>query len=166
MNDILANDFGLSVDITPDNATHFSGRAIYSHYSDGNDRVWGQVEAAERFNANPYFWLGACYTASDFEELSDNGYWNPERYQSLEASLQFYGPLADKWWFEIQGTAGYGWSDPREGGFVYYASARLNYDFTPQASFAFYANHLIAYARSSEDDGNFSADDDQPFRRW
>jgi hypothetical protein len=55
VNDILANDFGISVDVTPDNATRFSGQAIYSHYSDGNERFWGAVEAAKRFTANPYF---------------------------------------------------------------------------------------------------------------
>jgi tetratricopeptide (TPR) repeat protein len=166
VNDVLANDFGLSVDITPDNATRFSGQAIYSHYSDGNERFWGQVEAAKRFTANPYFWLGARYTAFEFEKVFDNGYWNPKRYQSLEGTLQFYGPLADKWWFDIQAAAGYGLSEPGEGGFVSYTSARLNYDFTPQASFALYSSYLVSYARSSEDDGNFNpGEDDEPFSR-
>ncbi|MBM1170860.1 tetratricopeptide repeat protein [Microvirga arabica] len=167
VNDVLANDFGLKVLITPDNATRFNAQAIYSHYSDGNERAWGQVEFAKRFTANPYFWLGARYTAFEFEEVVDNGYWNPERYQSLEASVHFYGPLAERWWFDLQGAAGYGWSEPGEGGFVSYASARLNYDFTSQATFALYASHLVSYARSSEDDGNFDAgQDDEPFSRW
>lgn len=167
VNDILANDFGFSIDVTPDNATRFSGQAIYSHYSDGNERFWGQVEAAKRFTANPYFWLGARYTAFEFEKVVDNGYWNPKRYQSLEGTLQFYGPLADKWWFDVQAAAGYGWSEPGEGGFVSYTSARLNYDFAPQASFALYGSYLVSYARSSEDDGNFNlGEDDEPFSRW
>lgn len=167
VNDVLANDFGLSVDVTPDNATRFGGQLIYSHYSDGNERIWGQVEAAKRFTANPYFWLGARYSAFEFEKVVDNGYWNPKRYQSIEGTLQFYGPLADKWWFDIQAAAGYGYSDPGEGGFVSYTSARLNYDFAPQASFALYANYLVSYARSSEDDGNFdTGEDDEPFSRW
>lgn len=167
MNDVLANDVGLKVLVTPDNATRFTAQAIYSHYSDGNERAWGQVEFAKRFTANPYFWLGARYTAFDFAEVVDNGYWNPDRYQSLEASVHFYGPLADRWWFDLQGAAGYGWSEPGEGGFVSYASARLNYDFTSQATFALYASHLVSYARSSEDDGNFdTGQDDEPFSRW
>jgi tetratricopeptide (TPR) repeat protein len=166
VNDVLANDFGFKVLVTPDNATRFSAQAIYSHYSDGNERAWGQVEFAKRFTANPYFWLGARYTAFDFEEVVDNGYWNPDRYQSLEASLHFYGPLAEGWWFDIQGAAGYGWSEPGEGGFVSYAAARLNYDFTSQATFALYASHLVSYARSSEDDGGFGSGDDEPFSRW
>jgi tetratricopeptide (TPR) repeat protein len=167
VNDVLANDFGFKVSVTPDNATRFTAQAIYSHYSDGNERAWGQVEFAKRFTANPYFWLGARYTTFGFEEVVDNGYWNPERYQSLEASVHFYGPLADRWWFDLQGAAGYGWSDPGEGGFVSYASARLNYDFSSQATFALYASHLVSYARSSEDDGNFDAgQDDEPFSRW
>ncbi|UVF17615.1 tetratricopeptide repeat protein [Microvirga terrae] len=167
VNDILANDFGFSVDLTPDNATRLSAQAIYSQYSDGNERVWGQFEAAKRFTANPYFWLGARYTGFEFKEVLDNGYWNPKRYQSLEATLQFFGPLADKWWFDIQAAAGYGFSEPGEAGFVAYTSARLNYDFAPQASFALYTNYLISYARSSEDDGIFNPEeDDEPFSRW
>lgn len=167
VNDILANDFGLKAIVTPDNATRFAAQAIYSHYSDGNERVWGQVEFAKRFTANPYFWLGARYTAFQFAEVVDNGYWNPERYQSLEASVHFYGPLADRWWFDFQGAAGYGWSEPGEGGLVSYAAARLNYDFTSQATFALYASHLVSYARSSENDGNFdTGEDDEPFSRW
>ncbi|MBJ6127112.1 tetratricopeptide repeat protein [Microvirga splendida] len=166
VNDVLANDFGFKVFVTPDNATRFSAQAIYSHYSDGNERAWGQVEFAKRFTANPYFWLGARYTAFDFAEVVDNGYWNPDRYQSLEASVHFYGPLAEGWWFDLQGAAGYGWSEPGEGGFVSYASARLNYDFTSQATFALYASHLVSYARSSENDGIPDLGDDEPFSRW
>jgi tetratricopeptide (TPR) repeat protein len=166
VNDVLANDFGFNVLVTPDNATRFGAQAIYSRYSDGNERAWGQVEFAKRFTANPYFWLGARYTAFDFKKVVDNGYWNPDRYQSLEASVHFYGPLAERWWFDLQGAAGYGWSEPGEGGFVSYAAARLNYDFTSQATFALYASHLVSYARSSEDDGNFAFGDDEPFSRW
>jgi hypothetical protein len=167
VNDILADDFGFSVDVTPDNATRFSGRALYSHYSDSNERAWGQLEFAKRFTANPYLWLGARYTAFDFEKVVDRGYWNPDQYQSLEASMHFYGALADKWWFDIQGAAGYAWSEPGDGGFVSSATARLTYNFDPRASFALYASHLISYARSSEDDGNFQSDqDDEPFSRW
>jgi tetratricopeptide (TPR) repeat protein len=167
VNDILADDFGFAVDVTPDNATRFSGRALYSHYSDGNERAWGQLEFAKRFTANPYLWLGARYTAFDFERVVDRGYWNPDQYQSLEASMHFYGALADKWWFDIQGAAGYAWSEPGDGGFVSSATARLTYNFDPRASFALYASHLISYARSSEDDGNFqSGEDEEPFSRW
>ena len=167
VNDILADDIGVSVDVTPDNATRISAQAIYSHYSDGNERAWGQIEAAKRFSANPYFWLGARYTTFDFEKVVDNGYWNPDRYQALEATLHFYGPLAERWWFDIQGAAGYGWSDPGEGGFISYTAARLNYDLTRQASFSLYANHLVSYARSSENDGGFGGnEDDEPFSRW
>lgn len=167
VNDILADDFGVTVHVTPDNATRLSAQAIFSHYSDGNERVWGQAEIAKRFTANPYFWLGARYTAFDFKEVVDNGYWNPDRYQSLEATLHFYGPLAERWWFDVQGAAGYGWSEPGQGGFVSYESARLNYDINGQTTFALYASHLLSYARSSENDGSFSStDDDEPFSRW
>jgi len=167
VNDILADDFGLLVRVTPDNATRVSAQATYSRYSDGNERAWGQVEVARRFTANPYFWLGARYTAFDFAEVVDNGYWNPDRYQALEANLHFYGPLAEGWWFDIQGAAGYGWSDPGSGGFVSYAAARLNYDVTSQVTFGLYANHLLSYARSSEDAGNVDAQsDEEPFSRW
>jgi len=166
VNDILANDVGLSVDITPDNATRLSGRALYSHYSDGNERVWGQIDFAKRLTAEPYLWLGARYTTFDFAKVLDNGYWNPDRYQSLEASVHFYGTLVERLTFDLQGGAGYGWSEPGNGGFVSSATARLAYEFDPQASFALYANHLISYARTSEDGEFRPAQDDEPFSRW
>ena len=127
VNDILANDFGFAVEVTPDNATRLSGRAQYSRYSDGNERVWGQIQFAKRFTAMPYLWLGATYTAFDFSKVVDNGYWNPDQYQSLEASVHFYGNLAERWFFDIQGGAGYALSEPGSGGFVASGTARLTY---------------------------------------
>lgn len=166
INDILANDIGFAVDVTPDNATRFSARGLYSDYSDGNERVWGQLEFAKRFTAEPYLWLGARYTAFDFAEVVDNGYWNPDRYQSLEASLHFYGRFAQRWAFDLQGAAGYGWSEPGDGGFVSSATARLTYEFNQQVSLALYGSHLLSYARSSDDTGIPQEGDDEPFSRW
>jgi hypothetical protein len=164
VNDVFADDVGFSVDYTPDNAFRISGRGVYSSYTDGNERVWGQAEIAKRVTAAPYLWLRARYTAFDFARVLDNGYWNPDRYQSVEASLQFFGTLAERWTFDIQGAAGYGWSEPGTGGFVSYASARLAYEFAPQASFALYANHILSYARSSDDDFT-PTQDDEPWSR-
>jgi tetratricopeptide (TPR) repeat protein len=164
--DILADDFGFAVEVTPDNATRLSGRAQYSRYSDDNERVWGQIQFAKRLTAMPYLWLGASYTAFDFSKVVDNGYWNPDRYQSFEATVHFYGTLAERWVFDIQGGAGYALSEPGSGGFVASGTARLTYEFDPLASFALYANHLVSYARSSEDSGIPRQGDDEPFSRW
>lgn len=164
--DVFADDVGFAVDYTPDNAFRISGRGIYSHYTDGNERVWGQAEIAKRFSADPYLWFGLRYTAFDFARVLDNGYWNPDRYQSFELSMQLWGTLAEHWTYDFQGAAGYGLSDPGSGGFVSYASARIAYEFAPQASFALYANHILSYARSS-DDSNFDVlQDDEPWSRF
>ncbi|RDI62025.1 tetratricopeptide repeat protein [Microvirga subterranea] len=164
--DVFADDVGFSVDYTPDNAFRISGRGIYSHYTDGNERVWGQAEIAKRFSADPYLWFGLRYTAFDFARVLDNGYWNPDRYQSFELSMQLWGTLAEHWTYDFQGAAGYGLSDPGSGGFVSYASARIAYEFAPQATFALYANHILSYARSS-DDNNFDVlQDDEPWSRF
>jgi hypothetical protein len=72
--DVLANNFVFLVDVTPDYATSFSGQAVYSRSSDGNNGFWDQIEAAKRFTVNPYFWLGARYTGFEFEEVVGNGY--------------------------------------------------------------------------------------------
>jgi len=166
VNDVFADDVGFAVDYTPDNAFRISGRGIYSHYTDGNERVWGQAEVAKRFSADPYLWFGLRYTAFDFAKVLDNGYWNPDRYQSFEVSMQLWGTLAERWTYDFQGAAGYGLSEPGSGGFVSYASARLAYEFAPQASIALYANHILSYARSS-DDSNFDIlPDDEPWSRF
>lgn len=166
INDILADDVGLALDVTPDNATRFSARGLFSRYSDDNERAWGQIEVAKRFTAEPYLWLGARYTAFDFAEVFDNGYWNPDRYQSLEASLHFHGRFAERWLYDIQGAAGYGWSEPGDGGFVSSATARLTYELNQEVSLALYGSHLLSYARSSDDNLIVPDEDDDPFSRW
>src|SRR4028118_498340 len=75
-------------------------------------------------------------------------------------------PMAGRAVFGMQGGAGFALSVPGSGGFVASGTARLAYEFDPLASFALYANHLVSYARSSEDSGIPQEGDDEPFSRW
>jgi len=169
VNDVMADDAGFSVDYTPQNDFRASARALFSTYSDGNSRVWGQAEFASRVIQGPDLWLGLRATAFDFARVLDNGYWNPDEYQALEASLHFYGKLGERWSYDIQGAAGYGRSNPGDGGFVGSGTARLTYEVGPQAALSLYASHLVSYARTGNEGllplGVLETRDEGPFTR-
>jgi tetratricopeptide (TPR) repeat protein len=166
VNDIFQNDFGGSFDYTPSYDFRFTGRGIYSTYSDGNERIWGQAEFAARLGIKPDVIVGARFTAFDFKRVFDNGYWNPDAYQSLEGTLHTYGPLVERLNYDIQVAGGYAWSQPGEGGPVFNVTGRLTYDVDRAVSLSAYTNYLVSFARSaSTDNGIPQTGNDDPFER-
>ncbi|HEY8381151.1 MAG TPA: tetratricopeptide repeat protein [Microvirga sp.] len=165
VNDIFATDGGITLDYTPQNDFRISARGYASRYTDENERLWGQLEFAQRVTAGPYLWLGARYTAFDFKDVRDNGYWNPDDYRAIEASLHFYGQLAERWSFDIQAAAGYGRSNPGDGGLVGSATAKLSYEVGENLTIGLYASHLVSYARTGDNTRPGTVEDDEPFQR-
>jgi tetratricopeptide (TPR) repeat protein len=163
--DVFQNDFGGSVEFTPSYDLRVTGRGFYSSYTDGNERVWGQLELARRVSIKPDILLGARLTAFDFKEVLDNGYWNPDRYQSAEATFQSYGQLTDQLFYDVQLAGGWAWTQPGTDGAVYAGTARVTYQFHPDAAFSLFANHLTSHVRSGETGGVVVDGDDEPFRR-
>ncbi len=165
VNDIFQNDFGASFDYTPSYDFRFTGRALYSTYTDGNERIWGQAEFAARLGIKPDVIVGARFTAFDFKEVFDNGYWNPDAYQSIEGTLHTYGPLVDRLNYDIQFAGGYAWSQPGQGGPVFNVTGRLSYDVDRFVSLAAYTNYLVSFARSASTSGIPQPGEDDPFER-
>ncbi|MDQ4135961.1 MAG: hypothetical protein M3158_07255, partial [Pseudomonadota bacterium] len=165
VNDVFQNDFGGSVEFTPSYDLRVTGRGFYSTYTDTNERVWGQLEMARRVAIKPDILLGARLTAFDFKKVFDNGYWNPDRYQSAEATFQSYGQITDKLSYDVQLAGGWAWTQPGTNGAVYAGTARVNYQFHPDATFSLFANHLTSHVRSGETGGVADEGNDRPFRR-
>jgi hypothetical protein len=165
VNDVFQNDFGGSVEYTPSYDLKVTGRGFYSSYTDTNERVWGQIEMARRVAIKPDILLGARLTAFDFKRVFDNGYWNPDRYQSAEATFQSYGQITERLTYDVQLAGGWAWTQPGTDGAVYAGTARVNYQFHPDATFSLFANHLTSHVRSGETGGVADDGNDRPFRR-
>ena len=163
--DIFQHEFGGTVSYTPSYDLRINGRANSSTYTDGNERVWGQIEAARRVAYAPDVLLGARLTAFDFKRVLTNGYWNPDDYQSMEATIQSYGPLAERVTYNVQAAGGYAWTNPGEDGPVFSADGRLTYAFSREGSAALFGSYLITYARSGTTGGVAQAANDEPFQR-
>ncbi|GLK79111.1 hypothetical protein GCM10008174_08520 [Methylopila turkensis] len=149
---IQTNEFGALVDYTPSYDIRVWARSFYTHYDDGNERVWGQVTAQTRLiESTSDVWFGVRGTAFDFAEELDHGYWNPNRYASAEATAQLYGPLFGKLRYDLQGAAGYEASDPDGSRPIWSASLRLSYEVDPAVTLSAYAAHQVSSANSTGD---------------
>ena len=165
VNDVFQNDFGGSVEYTPSYDLKVTGRGFYSTYTDTNERVWGQFEMARRVAIKPDILIGARLTAFDFKKVFDNGYWNPDRYQSAEATFQSYGQITERLSYDAQLAGGWAWTQPGTQGAVYAGTVRANYQVHPDATVSVFANHLTSHVRSGETGGVASGGNDRPFRR-
>ncbi|ESR27174.1 tetratricopeptide repeat protein [Lutibaculum baratangense] len=163
VNDVLADDFGGAVFFTPRRDVRASARAYYSDYTDGNERIWGQVDAAYNVRETGFLWLGARATAFDFAEDYDFGYWNPGHYRSLHGTIHAYGAPAPGWWLDVQGALGWAWSEFDGDGLTWSAEARLSRDLTRHASLELYG--LYQYSEAREDRALAADDDGDPFWR-
>jgi len=130
---ITATYASLSVDVRPTPSTTLALRGDYGWYTDGNRRVWGQAHLQQLVLREPNLFFGVEATAFRFEEVLDNGYWNPRDARVLLATAKIWdGVLANRLWYEAEGGIGGEWQEP--GGFraVWRASAGLTYVFSDQ----------------------------------
>ena len=124
---VTATYANLSADFTPDEKTRFTGRFNWGDYTDGNERRWGQFEAERRLWNHPKFYAGWRYTGFDFTQELDNGYYNPNTYQSNELTLRTAGDLRGKLYYSFAGSYGVEHANPGGDQAIWSASARLIY---------------------------------------
>ena len=104
--DIVMDTFGLSVDVTPDQNTRLTSRASYGLISDGNRRLFGQLEAERRIWNRPNLFVGAKLTGFDFARQVDNGYFNPDWLVAAEGMLRLQFTLNGRLDVNLRGSAG------------------------------------------------------------
>jgi tetratricopeptide (TPR) repeat protein len=124
---IYSDTVSASVDFGSDAAWKLSLRGAHSDFSDGNGRNWWQTELRRRIGWEPNLFIGARYTHFEFDEQLRNGYFNPERLDSIELTSQAWGKLG-AFWYDLRGTIGHEDERSEGGKLVYSGEARLTYD--------------------------------------
>jgi hypothetical protein len=103
-------------------------------------------------------------TAYAFEERLNNGYTNPDNYQSAEATVQSYGTIAEKLTYNVQLAGGYGWINPGTNGPLFSADGRVTYEISGNAAVSAFGSYLITYARETSVDPNAPPADESFWR--
>lgn len=103
---IAALTGSLSVDVTPNERLVLKARVDYGDYTDGNRRTGWVAGGSFRILHSPRLLVGVRYTGFSFSEQLDNGYFNPERYQSIVATVHAWGPIGPRLSWDVEGNAG------------------------------------------------------------
>jgi tetratricopeptide (TPR) repeat protein len=104
--DIRATYATGSVDVTPDEKTRITGRFRWGDYTDGNQQTWWQAEVERRIWNDPRTHLALRYTGMNFTKQLNNGYFNPNVYNSWDARLRAYDELLPGLWYHVEVSAG------------------------------------------------------------
>lgn len=150
--DIRTNTYSISADVGTDAAWKGIVRASITEFSDGNERRWGQAEIRRRIAWSPNLFMGARYTRFSFAKLLDNGYFNPDRLEAIEATAQVWG-RSGAVYYDLRGTGGREDTNPGDARFVYSGEARLTYLLNPHNQLELYLNSFSSRASSP---GGFS----------
>lgn len=103
---IAALTGSLSADVTPNERLDLKARVDYGDFTDGNRRTGWSAEGAYRVLHIPRLLIGVRYTGFSFAERLDSGYFNPERYQSVAATIHAWGPIGRKLSWDVEGNWG------------------------------------------------------------
>ena len=104
-----------SVDFLPDDKTKLTTRGDWGAYTDGNSRLYTQIEAAREVWSNPHLALGARYTDLSFAKLLNNGYFNPNSYQSAVLTFHLWGDRGKRFHADFDGSYGREHANPGGG---------------------------------------------------
>ena len=105
-------DGSLSVEVNPTERLRLKARGDLGEVTDGNRRVGWLAEGEFRLLDHPRILLGVRYSGFTFSELLDNGYFNPERYQAVVATLHAWGPIGSRVYWDVDGNWGREFADP------------------------------------------------------
>jgi len=105
-NRVVVDQFKASADLQPTERSRLTARTAYADYSDGNSQWWWQAEFEQRLALAPRIFVGARYTGTRFRLVNQPGYFSPEDYHALEATLRLDGQLARRTWYGLRATLG------------------------------------------------------------
>lgn len=129
-NGIAMRSVGLSMDLRATDSLQLSLRASKGDINDGNDKLSGDVEAVWRLRASPTIDFGVRAAMVEFDQMLNNGYFNPEKYRSAEALFRLRTNLSEKVYAELAGSAGAESVDPGDSKPLIKASAQLSANLT------------------------------------
>jgi tetratricopeptide (TPR) repeat protein len=138
---IRMDTFGLSMDYRPDPDLRLTARGSYGAITDGNRRLFGQLEAEGRIPIQQTVYLGARYTHFNFARPElDHGYFNPDWLHSAELTLRLLAAPMPGWTVSAAGSAGYEWQ-PGEAKPVWSASLATAYAFIDRVNLSVEIRH-------------------------
>ena len=105
-NRVVVDQFKASADFQPTERSRLTARTAYADYSDGNRHWWWQAEFEQRLALAPRIFVGARYTGTSFRLVNQPGYFSPDEYHALEATLRLDGQLAQRTWYGLRATLG------------------------------------------------------------
>jgi tetratricopeptide (TPR) repeat protein len=156
LQDLFADEIGAFVEFELDRDTRLGARMLASRITDGNRRLWGQIEGARRvLRSEHQVWLGARATGFAYQRTGEEEYWSPETYRSIEATLQAFGPIAEGWGYDLTGSAGYARSQPGRGGFTTGLRGQVSRQFSTRGRISIFAAHSASLAVTEEAGGFF-----------
>jgi hypothetical protein len=146
---IRATEFGASTDIGSDAGLKASLRGSYARISDGNERLWGQAELRQRLAWSHNWFVGIRYTRFEFERILNNGYFNPRRLQSVEATTQLWGRLG-RGYFDLRGGVGRENADPGNGKWVFSGEAKITQPLAEKVEVEAYLDSFSSRAAAAD----------------
>lgn len=127
---ITMQSYGISMDVSPSDPLKISVRVTKSDLSDDNGRFSGEVEAVYRLRSSPTIDLGVRAAGFEFDDVLNNGYFNPENYQSVEAMFRWRNNLSEKVAAEFSTSGGVESADPGGSKPLVKASLQLSANLT------------------------------------
>jgi hypothetical protein len=123
---------GLSGDLLPDEHTRLTLRSSAARLSDGNHRVGGQAEAERELWTVPHVYVGGRVEQYRFGEARDAGYFSPARYFAALVTARAWAGVANRLWWNVDGSYGAERAVPGGQRPRWAAGARANYLVTPR----------------------------------
>lgn len=105
-NRVIASQVKASADVQPTERSRFTMRAAHADYSDANRQWWWQAEFEQRLALAPRVHVGARYTGTSFRLVGQPGYFSPEEYHAIEATLRIDGQAGPRTWYGLRASAG------------------------------------------------------------
>jgi len=125
--DIRATYASGSVDVTPDEKTRITGRFRWGDYTDGNEQTWWQAEVERRIWNDPRTHFMLRYTGMNFTKQLNNGYFNPNAYNSWDAVIRAYDELLPGLWYHVEVSAGAERESGHSAQFIWSAAGGFSY---------------------------------------
>lgn len=106
---LLARQYALSTDVTPDERQRYRARVEYGDYSDSNRRWAAQLEGEYRWRTHPDVWVGLRHYRFEFSQQLDNGYFNPKTFDATHFTVRLgWRPGGDSGRWDIAAAAALG----------------------------------------------------------
>jgi len=129
---MAATKLGISVDVSPNELTKLSARSSWSSHTDGNECSWWQLQANQRIFNQPRIFIGYRYTYFSYLTPWQEGYYNPDRYNTHQVLLQGSDNITSRWYWNARLTAGYETEIPDKSRFTLDGGFGLEYKLSPK----------------------------------